>query len=77
LSETVLILNRIERGMIKKMYIGLRVKYVLFLADFKNLHFLGRFSKNTQISKFHENASSGSRVVPCGRRDRQTVRRRN
>jgi hypothetical protein len=33
-----------------KMYIGLRVKYVLFLADFNNLHFLDRFSNNIQIS---------------------------
>jgi len=25
-------------------------------------------------TKFHENPSSGSRVVPCGRRDKQTDR---
>jgi len=31
------------------MYIGFRVKYVLFLADFSNLHFLDRFSKNIRI----------------------------
>jgi len=29
-------------------------------------------SKNTQNIKFHENPSSGSRVVPCGRTDGQT-----
>jgi hypothetical protein len=29
------------------------------------------FEKSSNI-KFHENPSSGSRVVPCGRTDRQT-----
>jgi len=37
-----------------------------------NLNFLGRFSKNNRI-KIHENWSSGSRVVPCGRKDGRTV----
>jgi len=32
------------------------------------LNFLERFSNNTHI-KFCENPSSGSRVVPCERRD--------
>jgi len=31
------------------------------------------FEKYTNI-KFNENPSSGSRVVPCGRRDRETNR---
>jgi len=31
------------------------------------------FEKYSSI-KFHENPSSGSRVVPCGRADRQTWR---
>ena len=34
LSETFLILRGIERAMIKKMYIGLQVKYPLFSSDF-------------------------------------------
>jgi hypothetical protein len=35
------------------MYIGLQVKYPLFLADFnENLNFLGIFFKNNQISNF-------------------------
>jgi len=33
-------------------------------------NFLERFYKNSYI-KFHENPSSGSRVFPCGRKDRQ------
>jgi hypothetical protein len=57
--------------MIKKMCIGLRVQYVLFFANFNNLRFLDRFSKNPHISIFHENLSGGSRVVPCGRTDRR------
>jgi hypothetical protein len=39
--------------MIKKKYIGLHVKYPLFLSDFNDTwNFVGRFSKNTQISIF-------------------------
>jgi len=36
-----------------KMYIGLHVKYPLFLLDFnETLNFLDRFSKNIQVSNF-------------------------
>ena len=45
------------------MYIGLLVKYPLFMSD---------FNENTQISNFYENPSSGRRVIPCGQTDRQT-----
>jgi len=34
------------------MYIGLHVKYSLFLSDFIELAFPDRFSKHTQISDF-------------------------
>jgi len=37
------------------------------------VNFLDRLSKNTHI-KFHDNRSSGSHVVPCGRTDRQDRR---
>ena len=48
------------------MYIGLHVKCPLFLSDFnETLIFSKVFGKNSNI-KFHENPSSGSRVVPCG-----------
>jgi len=42
-------------------------KAVLFSSHFNGTwHYFDRFSKNI---KFHENPSSGSRVVPCGRTD--------
>jgi len=51
------------------MYIGLHVKYryccqILMILEFSR-HI---FEKYPHI-KFHENSSSGSRVVPCGRTD--------
>ena len=53
-----------------KMYIGLHVKYPLFLLDFNNtLIFLTDFEKYSN-TKFQENPSSGSRDVPCGQTDR-------
>jgi hypothetical protein len=71
LSETFLILRTTERDMIK-MYIDLHVKYPLFLSDFNDtLIFWKDFRKYSNM-KLHENPSSGSRVVSCGRQDRQT-----
>ena len=37
-----------------------------------NLNFLTDFRKKSLNMKFNQNPSSGSRVVPCGRTDRQT-----
>jgi len=34
------------------MYVGLHVKYRLFLSDFNKTNFLEEFSKNLQISNF-------------------------
>ena len=53
------------------MYIGLYVKYPLFLPEFDDTLI---FSTDFQTIIFHENPSSGSRVVLCGRIDRQTDR---
>jgi hypothetical protein len=39
-------------GRYDQMYIGLHIKYPLFLSVFKELNFLGRFSKNTEIWNF-------------------------
>jgi len=49
LLPEIFLLRRIEPDMIK-MYIGLHVKYQLFLSDFEgSFHILDRFPKNTQI----------------------------
>jgi len=36
------------------------------------LGFSRRIFEKYQIVKFHENPSSGNRVIPCGRTERQT-----
>jgi len=58
------------------MCIGLRVNYPLFLSDFREFS-RQIFPEYSNIS-FHENSSSGSRVIPCGwadgRMDGQTWR---
>ena len=51
----------------------LRVKYLLFLSHFQKTlifptHFWEKKKKKAQIP-FHQDPSSGSRVVPCGRTD--------
>jgi hypothetical protein len=51
--------------MIKK-YVGLHVKYPLFLFDYMKLEFFCHLLEKSSNIKFHENPSSGSRVVPCG-----------
>ena len=71
LSGTFLILRRIQRAMIKNVYF-IHVKYPLFSSDFNETwNFLTDFFKNTLISYFMKNPSSGSRVVPYGQTDRQ------
>jgi hypothetical protein len=52
------------------MYIGLQVKYPLFLLDFNETWIFLKliFQKYSNI-KFHENPSSGSWDVPCRRMD--------
>jgi len=51
------------------MYADLHVKYPLFLLGFNEAStFSADFRK---ILKFHENPSSGKRVISCGRTDRR------
>jgi len=56
------------------MYIGLHVKYPLFLSDFnKTWTSRHRFSKNTRVSNFMKSLQ-GNRCVLCVQTDRQTDR---
>jgi hypothetical protein len=54
-------------------YVGLHIKYLLFLSYFNEKLIFSIFStdflKYSSI-KFHENPSNGNRVVPCGYTDR-------
>jgi hypothetical protein len=44
------------------------VKYPLSLPDFNTtFKFLDRFFEKYSTTKFHENLTGGSRVLPCGR----------
>jgi hypothetical protein len=59
-------------------YIGLHVKCPLFLSDFNDIRTSADFhQKKSSNMKFHESPSSGSRVVPYGKLDRQTDSRHN
>jgi len=49
------------------MYIGRHVKYPLFFSDFNETWIS---SKIKLVVQFHENSSSASRAVPCGRTDK-------
>ena len=70
LSETFLIPRRTERDMIK-MYADLHVQHPSLSSDFnETLIFWADFRK--VLIKFHENSSSESQVVPCGRTGGQT-----
>jgi hypothetical protein len=57
-----------EKG--SHMYTGLPVRYRLFLPDFDETWI---FEKYCNIN-FHENPSTGSRVVPCWLMDGRTDR---
>jgi hypothetical protein len=52
------------------MYVRLHVKCLLFLSDFN----AGQIFEKYSNVRFHENPSSGNRVVLCGRTDGQTDR---
>jgi len=72
LSQTFLILRTNERGTIKKMYIGLRVKYPLFHVWFNEtwISSTGFFRKILKY-QINENPFSWKRVVPYGWNDRR------
>jgi len=74
LSETFLIIRRIQQDVITNVR-GRHVKYPLFLSFLMKLEFSPQIFKQCSNIKFNENPSSESRVVPCGRTDRQTDKR--
>jgi hypothetical protein len=69
--EIFLLLRRIKRDTIK-MYIGLHLKYSLFLSYFIKLELSRQIFEKYSKMKFHENPSSGHRVLSCGRTGMQT-----
>jgi hypothetical protein len=74
LSETIPIFRRTERDITISLHrpsCGVSCEVLMKLEFF---FFLDRFSKNSQISKFHENTSSRSKVVSCRRKDGQADR---
>jgi len=75
LFETFLNMRRFDQDMIKNVYLSSCEVPVLLIRFKWNLNFLHRFSKKCSNVNFHENPSSGSRVVPCGQTDvtKQTV----
>ena len=60
-------MQRLEvSGVVRPIYGSLGVRRLI------KRDFIGRFSKNSQNIKFHENPSSGNCVVPSGSTDRPT-----
>ena len=54
------------------MYIGLHIKYPLFLSDLVKIYFSRQIFKKYSNINCHENRSNGSRVVPCTQTDGRT-----
>jgi hypothetical protein len=52
--------------MSKKIYIGLHVKYPLFLPAFNETWIFQQFSEKRSNTKFYENSFIGSRIVSDG-----------
>jgi hypothetical protein len=73
-SETFLILRRIERDMIKKYTLVFMYSTRYFCSILMTIEFSRQFFEEYSNFKFHENSSSGSRIVPCVRTDGETAR---
>jgi len=54
------------------MSLGRHVGYPLSTSDFNETWIFSTYFEKFSNTKFHKNPSSGSRVVPCGRKERLT-----
>jgi hypothetical protein len=63
LFEIFLTLRRIRRDIMMNVK-SLHVKYPLFLQNFNKIRMLATYFRKILNIKFHQNPSSGSRVVP-------------
>ena len=73
LSETFLRLRRVQRNIVINVQ-HLHEKYLFLWTDCKECRlFLPDFRKEFNM-KFHENSSTGRRVIPCGRTEERTWR---
>jgi hypothetical protein len=66
LSKTLPILEEFNE-ILPQMYVSRNVKCRLFLSDLIKLEFVQQIFEKYSNIKFHENPSSGSRVVPSGK----------
>ena len=71
LSETFLILRRIMRDISINVYWYSCTVAVMFVHLTK-LEILRQFFEKESRIKFHENSSTGSRIVSCGKTDKRT-----
>ena len=71
LSDTFLIVRRTKRDVIA-VYVGLHVQDPLFLPDFNKTWIFSTGIRKILQHQISQNPPSGSRVVPCGRKDGQT-----
>jgi hypothetical protein len=78
-SKTYLILRRISRDTIKNVKRPSCKVPIILVGFFMKLEFSRQIFEKVSNIKFHQNSSSGSRVVPCGQTDtdRQTDRQTN
>jgi hypothetical protein len=78
LSETILLVRKLQRDIIINVYrVPWRVPHFFFRFSW-NLDFLGRFSKTTQISSFMKIHPMGAELFYAyGQTDRQTDMKRN
>ena len=66
------VILRIRRGMVKNVHWSPCKVPLIFVGFLMKLRFSQHIFEKYPNIKFNENPSTGSRVVPCGRRDGQT-----